>query len=448
MRIGIIGGGPTGLALGYRLSGEGRAVVVFERDTQLGGLATHHDYGPFVWDRFYHVILPSDTHLIRFLSDIGLERQIRWSRTLTGFYVNRRYHSLSSSWEFLRFPLVTPWGKLRLAATILYCSRLRDWQRLEQVTVEEWLIKTCGRRTYERLWKPLLLAKLGDSYRRVSALFIWCYIKRLFSARDVSARSNESLGYVSGGYGAVWRRVAERIEAAGGEIRKNAAVRHIRPHPEGGLWIEWENRRERFDKVVFTSPLNVLQTTAARELLTLNGRGDKVEYLGVVCMALVTRKPLVPYYVVNIADERIPFTGVIGMSNLVSLEETAGRHLTYLPKYVLSDDPFLRQPDEHVRAEFFRGIDVLFPDLRPDDIEAVHINRAMKVQPLQVLNYSTLVPTAVTEHPDFFILNTSQFVNGTLNNNEVVRAVNEFVAGHGTRLRPAHASHVLEHTAP
>ena len=60
-------------------------------------------------------------------------------------------------------------------------------------------------------------------------------------------------------------------------------------------------------------------------------------------MVLVTRKPLVPYYVVNIADERIPFTGVIGMSNIVSLEETAGRHLTYLPKYVLSDDPLLKQ---------------------------------------------------------------------------------------------------------
>jgi protoporphyrinogen oxidase len=130
---------------------------------------------------------------------------------------------------------------------------------------------------------------------------------------------------------------------------------------------------------------------------------------------------------VNIADERIPFTGVIGVSNAVSRDETAGRYLTYLPKYVLSDDPLLKQTDEYLRVLFFDGLHLMFPDLKPEDIESVHINRAAKVQPLQVLNYSGLVPQVSTKHEDFFVLNTSQFVCGTLNNNEVIRAVDEFV---------------------
>ena len=134
-----------GLALAYRLSCSGQTVTVFEQETQLGGLATYHDYGPFFWDRFYHVILPSDTHLISFLKDIGLGDQICWSSTLTGFYVDQRFYSVSSSWEFLRFPLISLWQKFRLALTILYCSRIRNWQRLEKITVEDWLIKTCGR---------------------------------------------------------------------------------------------------------------------------------------------------------------------------------------------------------------------------------------------------------------------------------------------------------------
>src|SRR5262245_34365058 len=120
MKIAIIGGGPMGLALAYRLSGRGHTVPVFEREKQLGGLATYHDYGPFFWDRLFHVILPSDTHLIRFLNDIGLGDRIRWSRTLTGFYVDHRFYSVSNSWEFLWFPLVSLWGKFRLALTILY----------------------------------------------------------------------------------------------------------------------------------------------------------------------------------------------------------------------------------------------------------------------------------------------------------------------------------------
>ena len=69
----------------------------------------------------------------------------------------------------------------------------------------------------------------------------------------------------------------------------------------------------------------------------------------------------------------------------------------------------------------------MFPELKEDDIVLAHINRAMKMQPLQILNYSNLVPKVVTENDDFFVLNTSQFVNNTLNNNTVVQHVEEFM---------------------
>ncbi len=277
------------------------------------------------------------------------------------------------------------------------------------------------------MWKPLLLAKLGESYRRVSAVFIWTYIKRIFSARDSSAQSNESLGHVSGGYRTVFNRLDELIRAAGGEVRTGVTVEHIRPCPDGGICVDYGSDQEQFDKVIFTSPANVLQRAAAPELLHIEHNGNGVEYLGVVCTVLATRKPLVPYYVVNIADPRIPFTGVVGMSNVVALEETSGLHLTYLPKYVISDDPLLRQPDDEVRRQFLDGLRLMFPDFDMADLVSVHVNRAMKVQPLQVLHYSKIAPLVKTRHQDFFILNTSQFVNNTLNNNEVIRAVNDFM---------------------
>jgi len=69
----------------------------------------------------------------------------------------------------------------------------------------------------------------------------------------------------------------------------------------------------------------------------------------------------------------------------------------------------------------------MFPELKEDDIVLAHMNRAMKMQPLQILNYSNLVPKVVTENDDFFVLNTSQFVNNTLNNNTVVQHVEEFM---------------------
>ncbi|WP_447603665.1 NAD(P)/FAD-dependent oxidoreductase [Nitrospira sp. Nam80] len=432
-RIGIIGGGIMGLALAHRLSAKRLQVTVFERDQQLGGLSTYHNYGAFHWDRFYHVILPSDTHLIRFLEEIGLKDQLRWNPTRTGLYVDRRFYSLSNTMELLRFPLVGLAGKVRLALAVLRCLRIRDWKALEGITVEAWLTKLCGRRTYEVFWKPLLLAKLGEHYKRVSAVFIWTYITRLFSARDTAAQ-REHLGHVSGGYQTVIGRLEQLIRSHGGEIRQVAAVNAIRPRPEGGLWIDCDGRRESFDKVVCTSPVDVLQRLAGDDLLRVAASGTKVEYLGVVCLVLITRRPITPYYVLNIADSRVAFTGVIGMSTVVSPEETAGLYITYFPKYVLSDDPILRETEDVLRKRFLQGVTLMYPDLAEQDIVGAHINRAVRVQPLQVVNYSMIVPQVTTQHDDFYVLNTSQFVNATLNNNEVIRAVDNFLAKYGAGL--------------
>jgi protoporphyrinogen oxidase len=425
MRIGIVGGGLMGLALAERLGAAGHRVTVFERAGQPGGLATWHDFGPFTWDRFYHVILPSDTALVEFVRRIGLGDRLRWRATRTGFYVDRAFHSLSSGLDFLRFPLLGLWSKFRLATTILYCSRIRDWKPLESMTVEEFLVRHSGRATFEKMWKPLLLAKLRENYRRVSAVFIWTYVKRLFSARDTTAQK-ESLGYVSGGYRTVFARLLERIAGSGGSVRLGVDVKSVRPRAGGGIEIATGAGSEAFDKVIFTGPVNVLRAAADPALVQLPPQGD-VEYLGVVCMALVTRKPFCPWYILNIADERIPFTGVIGMSSLVDTAETAGLYLTYLPKYVLSDDAALLRPDEELKAEFLAGFRRMFPDFPEAEIVGVHLNRALKVQPLQVLGYSGLVQPPRTRHADFYVVNTAQFASNTLNNNEVIRSVNAFL---------------------
>ncbi|MCX8115223.1 MAG: NAD(P)/FAD-dependent oxidoreductase [Burkholderiaceae bacterium] len=434
MRIGIIGGGLTGLAVADRLAHLGHRVHVFESAHQPGGLATWHDFGGCVWDRFYHVILPSDAQLLGFIRDLGLADRVRWRPTQTGYYVDGRFYPLSTNIDFLRFPPLGPVSKLRLALTILYAARISDWRRLEKISVEDWLLRTSGRATFEKFWKPLLLAKLGENYRRVSAVFIWTYVKRLFSARDATAQ-REHLGYVSGGYRAVFQRLLERLAAAGGRLELGVQVTRIAPDTDGRLAVTAGGRLERFDKVVFTGPVNVLRQVADPGLVDVTQPGRDVEYLGVICMVLITRQPLVPYYVLNIGDESIPFTGIIGTSNVVDHAETNGLHVTYLPKYVLSDDPLLRADDEAIRTSFFAGLRSMFPDLDRVGIESIHINRAVKVQPLQVLDYSSIVPRTTTRHPNFFVLNSAQFVSNTLNNNEVIRNVNSFFAVHAGAFR-------------
>jgi protoporphyrinogen oxidase len=444
MKIGIIGGGWTGLVLAHQLSQMEHEISIFERENQLGGLATYHHYGDFFWDRFYHVILPTDKALLGFMADIGLGDRIRWQQTLTGVYVDKAFHSVSTTKEFLLFPPLNMWQKFRLGLTIFLGARIRNWRKLEKITVEDWLIQYSGRTTYEKFWKPLLLAKLGESYQRVSAVFIWTYIKRLFEAREDSSARKEQMGYLEGGYKTALDHLEQQLTGRDVRIQLNTSVAHIEPNADGGVWVTANKQRELFDKVIFTGPVNVLQQVVDPRLVAVSESSRAIEYLGVICMVLVLDRPLTPFYVLNIADDRIPFTGVIGMSTLVDTEQTGGHYLVYLPKYVVSDHPLLKQSDEAIKALFYQGLFAMYPELKAAHIVSMHINRAFKVQPLQVLNYSEIIPQVRTLHPDFYVLNTSQFVNDTLNNDSVTRHVNQFLKNQESVFSAAEVEQVEE----
>lgn len=426
LKIGIIGGGLMGLALGYRLTKIGAEVKVFEREDQPGGLSTYYNFGKFFWDKFYHVIVPTDGSLIRLIENIGLGDQLNWSRAYTGYYVNKSFYSLNNAKEFLLFPLLNIWDKVRLVFTIFYGSRIKNWKRLENYTVKEWLIRMGGKKNFDKFWAPLLMAKLGENYKKVSGVFIWTYISRLFKAREHPVEK-DYMGYVTGGYRTVFTRLEELLNAHHSSLLLNTTVKHIEPSENGGIEVEYDDTRERFDKVIFTAPLNVLEQVTSTALCEVTKKETPIEYMGVVCLVLTTKKQITPYYVLNIGDTNSPFTGVIGISSLVDLEQTSGEYLTYFPKYIAADHPYWSKSDEELKEIFIDGVFELYPELDRSDILSMHLNRAFKVQPLQVLNYSEIIPKTKTNHPDFYVLNTSQFVKDSVNNNSVVTHVNEFM---------------------
>ena len=182
-RWAVIGGGLLGMTLAKRLAEQNQKVTVFEAASQLGGLASAWNLGEVVWDRHYHVTLLSDTALRALLAELGLEKEMQWVETRTGFYTGGKLYSMSNTLEFLRFPPLGLLDKLRLGATIFYASRVKDWKRLEKVGVADWLRRWSGDYTTEKIWLPLLRAKLGDNYRKTSAAFIWATIARMYAAR-------------------------------------------------------------------------------------------------------------------------------------------------------------------------------------------------------------------------------------------------------------------------
>ena len=225
-RWAVIGGGMLGMTLALRLAQQGRRVTLIEGAPNWGGLAGAWELGDIVWDRYYHVTLLSDAHLRKLLAELGLDDEIEWAQTRTGVFAQGRMHSVSNTLELLRFPVLGWLDVLRLGATILGASRIRDWRRLEQIPVAQWLARWSGQRTFERFWLPLLRSKLGDAYTETSAAFIWSTIQRLYAARR-SGLKVEMFGTVGGGYARVLERLAQQLEADGAELRLGTAVTRV-----------------------------------------------------------------------------------------------------------------------------------------------------------------------------------------------------------------------------
>jgi protoporphyrinogen oxidase len=307
-------------------------------------------------------------------------------------------------------------------------------------------------------WQPLLKAKFGPFHDQVAAVFIWATLTRLFGARTAGA-GRENLGYVRGGYKTVLAAFGRALRDQGVAIRLRTEVKSIRAPFTGatpGAAAEPSGCRvavsagggpeawEEYDQVFFTGPTAAAERVAGEELLPYVRRMARAyptseAYLGVVCLVLVLKRPLTPYYVLNIGED-LGLTGLIEMTNLIDAgEETKGRGLVYLPRYLDSADPRLAEPDGEVyRGLVQGGLKRLFPGFDEADIVSWSVQRTRYVQPLPLARAAAgaqaeILPAPEWERP-FQILNTSMLRCATLNNNEVVGLAEEFLGRNAGRV--------------
>jgi protoporphyrinogen oxidase len=423
MKIGIIGGGMMGLTTAYYLIRSGIHVTILEKEKKSGGLSRSMEIAPgIIWDRYYHVILSTDTDLIDFIHELGLPLEIVFKETNTGFFTDGQLHSLSSTAEFLKFRPLSMIDKLRLGAGIFFASHIRDGNRLESIYAKTWLIRVFGRRNYEKMWAPLLRSKLGPASARVSGAFIWAIIKRYYGTRQKGSKK-EIMGCVSGGYHSIIKKIHAKLKEKGAKVVLSRNVKKLSPLA-GGKWkIDFTNGKPMvFDKVVATIPNpNIIEVlpNPKDQLLVDNLR--KIKYLNLVCVTLLLKSGLSSYYVTNLTDSGFPFTGIIDATNIVPEKILGGRGLIYLPRWMPAEDTFYQRTDSEIYALFHSGLKRIFPDFSEDDIIKAQIHREVNVQPIQTLHYRRNVPPMKTGLDNLYMVNTTMILNSTLNNNQVIR---------------------------
>jgi protoporphyrinogen oxidase len=429
--VGVIGAGMMGIDVARRLSAEGFKVSVLEAESKPGGLTGTWKFGEYEWDKFYHVILPYDTYTLSLISDIGLENELCWEETKTGFFINGNYYSMSNVAEFLKFPALNLFEKFRLGLTILAGSYMRNYKRLERIPVSDWIIRWSGKNVYEKIWLPLLKSKLGEDYKLTSAAFICSTIRRLYGARK-SGSKKEVFGYVNGGYSTILKALSLRVESEKIELLTGFKVIEIKKtRIDEFEVISQSGEKKIFNTIICTLPSSIISNICPQLTFYEKEKLNSIRYMGVVCTTLLLKNPLTPYYVTNITDPDNPFTGVIEMTALVNSAYFGGKSLVYLPKYVNPDNPLFYESEALLKASSIEYLKTMQPALTSEDIIASEVVKARHVIALPELGYSDKLPSVRTSLKDFYIVNSSFITDGTLNVNETLRVsaghINELI---------------------
>lgn len=353
-RIAIIGGGPMGLALAYYLRGWARPVV-FEADSQPGGMSASFDFDGLTIEKYYHFINRPDVCLFGLLDELGMRGELRWVATKMGFYRRGPHGPTLQPWgnpvALLRLsgvPLIT---RLRYGFHAFYCKFIKDLTPLDDLSAADWFRRWEGAAGYEAFWRFLFEKKFFELAHPLSAAWIASRIRRVANSRQ--SLMQETLGYLEGGSEALINRLAAEITAQGGEVRLGARVIRVAPNNGGGI-VYAQGREEFFEAVIFTIPLPYLPGLAPNLPGPYLDRVRRVRNIGCLCALFRLARPLTENFWLNIDLPEWDIPGIIEYSNLRPMNKAYVYVPFYMPpghpNWIASEDDILAKARAYLRG--------------------------------------------------------------------------------------------------
>ena len=229
-------------------------------------------------------------------------------------------------------------------------------------------------------------------------------------------------GYVPGGYKCVVESIKQQLLSDGVSIKTDYRAIEVKSINSEGPSISFANgKHEVFDQVIVTLPSGIASNICVGLSEMEKQKLENIEYLGVICVAVLLDQSVSPFYVTNITDTWVPFTGVIEMTALVDKKYFEGDSLIYLPKYVSPEDPLFKKSDDEIESYFAETFKKMYPWLKEENFKFKAVARAKHVITVQNLQYSDNLPDIKTSLPGVYIVNSAHIKDGTLNVNETIK---------------------------
>jgi protoporphyrinogen oxidase len=406
-KIGVIGAGLAGLTAALRLVEGGQQVELFERYPHPGGLARVLEIGGEPLEAAYHHIFTSDSDLISMAGELGLSETIEWLPSRMGIWADGRLWDFGTPASLLKFGPMSLVDKLRFAASTLLLQHWPNPTRFEQVTAAEWLRRHQGDGAWRSIWNPLLQQKFGEFAEHVAMVWIWSKMRVRGRSRSRTGLG-ECLGYMQGSFGRLVQALGRRIEKQGGNLNLGDAVERVEKL-EGGFFLQARRQSLAVDRVVVAAPIPDYLSIAGHLLgEEERSRLGQMQAAAALCMVLELARPCTPYYWLNIADPELPFGGLIEHTNFIPAERYGKRHILYISKYMMPDDPFFRLTKQQLLETYLPGLQRINPELDASWILDSHLFRAEYAQPLVSVGYRSLIPDFRTPVPGLYLTSMGQ----------------------------------------
>jgi protoporphyrinogen oxidase len=314
MKIGIIGGGLTGLTAADALL-PGHEVDLYEKMPFLGGCLSSYHIDEYWIERYYHHCFSGDTHLFSLLDKLGLSDRLEWKTGTTGYYANDTIYPLNTPLEILKYPELSLIDKTKLGLLTFRAKKI-DLAALDDISAEEFIISRLGHNLYSSFFEPLLKSKFGERRKEVSAAWL---ISRI-AIRSNRGVSGERLGYLNGGFHFLIEALERTVVSRGGRIHKSQPAISLKK-----VHDSWELNGDRYDAIISTIP--------PRELERFGGPTiPQIPYQGAACVTLgMSREVTKGIYWLNMKDPAL-FGAVVTHTNFIN-RERYGEHIVYLASY-------------------------------------------------------------------------------------------------------------------
>jgi protoporphyrinogen oxidase len=406
VKIGVAGGGLTGLTAAYQLAKKGHEVVLFEQEPYLGGQAGTFEVEGTLLERYYHHIFTGDKEMIALIDELGLTDRMLWLTSKVGFFYEGETYDFVTPLDLLRFKPLGFVQRLRAGLVTLYLQRFGDWRELEDFTAEEWIRRYAGRQAYEVIFRPLLRAKFGEFSDQVTMAWLYSKFKDRVGSRS-KGMTRELLGYMDGSFQPFIDALAQGIASLGGEVRAGNGVERVIVD-KGTVKGVVAGKEWPLDRLLVTVPSFVFLDIAPELPEEYARQLREVSYQSALCLVLKIKSSLSRIYWLNISDPSVAFVGAIEHTNLIPPEKYNGSHLLYLSNYVSQSDDLYSGSAEELIERYLPSLRKINPRFERDWIEEAWLFREDAAQPVITRGYSRRIPSHRTPIDGLYLANTTQ----------------------------------------